>query len=380
MNNQVAIVGIGQTKYEPAKPEQILDEIVFEAASKALADARLTREQIDCVTIAAGDQIDGRPISSMLEACPAGAYLKDEIKVTEESSYAAILAAMRIMSGIFDTALVVSWNKSSETFVTQVTGYSADPFFNRPCALNYITAEAMGINKYQKEHGFQEEAAAKVVVKNRANALRNPLACYRKPLYPEEILNSRYVAWPLRELDVAPLCDGACAMVLASAEKAKSLTEKPVWVLGMGWATDTYYLGERDLAFMDSLNKASRYAYAAANIKNPSDSIDAAEISDHFSYRELMAYEALGFCERGRAAEMIEEGKTEIGGKLPVNASGGALSGSPFFAVGLIRLAEAALQIRGEAGEHQIEGAKVTLAQGSYGFCGQGNSVFILGT
>jgi acetyl-CoA C-acetyltransferase len=379
VNNQVAIIGIGQTKYEPAKPEQILDEIVFEAASKALADAGLTREQVDCVTIAASDQIDGRPISSMLEACPAGAYLKDEIKVTEESSYAAILAAMRIMSGVFDTALVVSWSKNSETFVTQITGYSADPFFNRPCALNYITAEAMAINKYQKENGFQGEAAAKVVVKNRANALRNPLACYRKPLYPEEILNSRYIAWPLRELDAAPPCDGACAMVLASAEKAKSLTDKPVWILGMGWATDTYYMGERDLSFMESLYEASRYAYSAANIKNPFDSIDAAEISDHFSYRELMAYEALGFCKRGEAAEMIREGTTEINGKLPVNASGGALSGSPFFAVGLIRLAEAAIQIRGEAGEHQIEGAKVTLAQGSYGFCGQGNSVFILG-
>jgi acetyl-CoA C-acetyltransferase len=168
-------------------------------------------------------------------------------------------------------------------------------------------------------------------------------------------------------------------MVLASAEKAKSITDKPVWILGMGWATDTYYMGERDLSFMDSLHIASTSAYSAANIKNPLDSIDVAEISDHSSYRELMAYEALGFCEKGRAAEMMEEGTTAFEGKLPVNASGGALSGSPFFAVGLIRLAEAAIQIRGDAGEHQIKGAKVALAQGSYGFCGQGNSVFILG-
>ncbi|MDY6851597.1 MAG: hypothetical protein SV487_05945, partial [Thermodesulfobacteriota bacterium] len=214
MKDQIAIIGLGQTKYETGKPDQILDEIVFEAASKALADAGMTRDEMDCITISAGDQIDGRPISSMLEACPAGAYLKDEIKVTEESSYAAILAGMRILSGVFDTALVVSWSKCSETFVAQVSNYSAEPFFTRSCALNYITAEAMLLSQYKKEYGLPESAAAKVVVKNRGNAVRNPLACYQKPVYEEEVANSGFISWPLRNMDVAPYCDGACAMVL----------------------------------------------------------------------------------------------------------------------------------------------------------------------
>ena len=379
MKDQVAIIGIGQTKYETQKPDQILDEIVFEAASKALSDAGMTRDQVGCITIAADDQIDGRPISSMLEACPAGSYLKDEIKTTEDGSYAVILAALRIMSGVFETALVVSWSKCSEAPVTQVTGYEADPFFNRPFALNYITAEAMMLGKYRQKYGLPQSAAEKVVVKNRANALRNSMACYRKPVYQEEIRESEIVSWPIRAMDVAPLCDGACAMVLASAKRARELTDSPVWIKGMGWATETYYLGERDLTCLTSLEKAAHKAYDLAGINNPMEAFDVAEINDTFSYRELLAYEALGLCEKGKSAGLIEEGITNITGKLPVNPSGGALSGNPFFASGLVRVTEAALQVRGSAGDHQIPDVSLALAHGCYGFCGQGNSVIILG-
>ena len=379
MKDGVAIIGVGQTAYLPQRPEEILDEMVFEAASRALVDAGLERRQIDSIVIAAGDEIDGRPISSMLEACPAGAYLKDEIKVTEEGSYAVILGALRILSGVFETALVVSWSKCSEAPVTQVTNYSAEPFFSRSCSLNYITAEAMQVSAYQAKHGLATRAAARVVTKNRKNALRNRLSCIRKPLYLEEVLYSNVIATPIRTLDLAPLCDGACALVLASAEKARELSDKPVWIKGMGWASDTYYLGERDLTSISSLGKASQRAYALAGIANPLEDIDVAEIHDISSYRELMTYEALGFCREGQASTFMEEGTTEINGKLPVNPSGGCLSGNPFFAAGLVRVAEATLQIRGDAGSHQVPGAKTALAQGSYGFCGQGNSVFILG-
>jgi len=379
VKDQIAIVGIGQTAYEVHKPHQVLDEIVFEAASKALADAGLNREAVESIAIAAGDEIDGRPISSMLEACAAGAYLKDEIKVTEEGSYAAVLAGLRILSGVFDTALVVSWSKCSETDVTRVTGYAAEPFFTRSCGLNYLSAEAMMLTQYRNLYGLPEKAAAQVVVKNRRNAARNHLACFRKPIYQEEVMESKVISWPLRAMDVAPLCDGACALVLASARKAKELTDRPVWIKGMGWAADTYYLGERDLPAMSSLKNAAQKAYSLAGITDPLAGIDLAEISDVFSYRELLTYEALGLCRPGQASDFMAEGITEMGGRLPVNPSGGSMSGHPFLAAGLVRLAEAALQIRGEAGAHQIDGARLALAQGSYGFCGQGNSVFIVG-
>jgi acetyl-CoA C-acetyltransferase len=273
----------------------------------------------------------------------------------------------------------VSWSKCSETFVTQVTGYSADPFFHRACSLNYITAEAIALSRYRSEYGLPAAAAAKVVAKNRENALRNPFACYRKPIYEEEVMESGFVSWPLRAMDVAPLCDGACALVLASAEKARELTDRPVWIKGMGWAAESYYLGERSLSCLTSLEKAARRAYAMAGITVPMDSLDVAEISDPFSYRELMSYEALGFCGKGRAHTLVEEGVTRVGGELPVNPSGGALSGNPSLAAGLVRLAEAALQVRGDAGGRQIPDVRLALASGSYGFCGQGNSVFILG-
>jgi acetyl-CoA C-acetyltransferase len=263
--------------------------------------------------------------------------------------------------------------------VTRVSNYGAEPFFHRPFGLNYITTTGFMVNAYRAKYGLPEMAAAKVVVKNRGNALNNPLACYQTPVSTEEVLSSRIVAWPVRAMDMAPLCDGACALVLASEERARGMVQPPVWIQGMGWATETYYLGERDLSRLTSLEVAARRAYAMAGVTNPLRELDVAEIHDIADYHELMAYEALGLCPWGQAARLMEEGVTEMGGRLPVNPSGGALSGSPFFATGLVRLAEAALQVRGDAGRRQVKGAKRALAHGSYGFCGQGNSVFILG-
>ncbi|MDY6852793.1 MAG: thiolase family protein, partial [Thermodesulfobacteriota bacterium] len=162
-------------------------------------------------------------------------------------------------------------------------------------------------------------------------------------------------------------------------KKARELSDKPVWIKGMGWAAENYELGAREMTAMKSLREAAKKAYGLAGITKPLESLDVAEICDTFSYRELMSYEALGFCESGKSAALIEEGVTEMNGRLPVNPSGGALSGNPFKANGLVRLTEAALQVRGDAGDHQVDGARTALAHGSYGFSGQGNSVIIVG-
>jgi len=378
MKKRVGIVGIGQTKYETSKANQLLDEVVFEAASKALQHAGITRDDVDNVVIAASDQIDGRPISSMMEAGPSGAYLKDEIKVTDEGSLAAILGYLRISSGLFDTALVTSWSKCSEGPVVLVTNLGADPFFHRFCALNYITAMGHQISAYKGKYNVNDLAASKVVVKNRKNAVNNSLACCREEVSEERVLSSKLVVWPLREMMIAPLCDGACSLVLASEEKAKAMTKNPIWIDGISWAIESYYLGERDLSRLTSLEVAARQAYKQAGIENPLLEIDVAEICDISAYHEIMAYEGLGFSNWGEGSKLVEQDVVKVGGKLPVNPSGGALSGMPFFANGLIRLAEAALQLRGEATGHQVDGSKTALAQGTYGFAGQGNSVFIL--
>jgi acetyl-CoA C-acetyltransferase len=367
------------TRIEGSKPDQKLDDVVFEATSRALQDASVTRDDIDSIVISACDELDGRCISSMVLATPAGSYLKDEIKVTDDGSYGVILGAMRILSGLFDLSLVVSWCKTSEAPVAEVMNVRWDPFYHRGFGLNHITCDALMAGAYINKYKISEEVPAKVVVKNRKNGAKNKNAHLQKPTTLEEVKSSPVISMPIRELEYAPESDGACALVLASPRKVKDLNRNPVWLKGFGWSIDSYYLGERDLTNSSSLKKATEKAYKMAGISNPLEEIDVAEISDFSAYHELIAYEGLGFCNNGKAASLVEEGITEVTGKLPVNPSGGLLSSNPFTAAGLFRVCEAYLQVAGRANGHQVPGVETALAHGSTGFCAQGNSVFILG-
>jgi len=151
------------------------------------------------------------------------------------------------------------------------------------------------------------------------------------------------------------------------------------WIKGVGWTNDTYYLGDKELGELSSLSSAAQRAYQMAGIDDPLDQLDVAEVHDLSSFHELMAYEALGFCGKGEAGKLIDQGVTSMQGELPVNPSGGALSSHPYTAVGLIRVAEAALQVTGRAEGHQVSGAETALAHGASGMCGQTNCVLILG-
>ena len=168
-------------------------------------------------------------------------------------------------------------------------------------------------------------------------------------------------------------------MILVSEKKAKKLSKKPVWILGASNCYEAHYLGDRDLAECEALTKAAKKAYKMAGIKKPWKEIDVAEISEEYSYQELLWMEGLLFCERGEAGKLIDSGKTKLRGKLPVNPSGGMLSGNPNAVSGMVRVAEAVLQLRGKAGDRQVDGAKVALAHGVTGICGQHQAVMILG-
>jgi len=378
MTDPVAILGVGMTKMVRARKEQKLDEMIFEAASKALQNAGLDREELDSIVISGSDEFDGRCISSMLLAMPAGAYLKDEIKVTDEGCYGVIVAALRLMTGLFDLSLVAGWCKTSEAPVSDVMRMRWDPFYHRGFGLNHVTAAALMAGSYLSRYGISRDVPARVVVKNRRNGERNEFAHLHEPVTLSGVRSSSVVSWPLRELDCAPESDGACALVLASSRKARTLKRDLVWLTGFGWAADSYYLGERNLAESRSIRIAAEKAYRMAKIRNPLWELNVAEISDFTSYHELVACEGLGFCGPGRAQDLVREGLTEMGGVLPINPSGGILSGNPFTVSGLFRVCEAYLQAAGRAGGHQVPGVRKALAQGSTGFCAQGNAVFIL--
>ncbi len=169
------------------------------------------------------------------------------------------------------------------------------------------------------------------------------------------------------------------AVVLASEDVLKELSRNQVWIKGAGYCIDAHYLGDRDLADSRSLRMAARRAYRMAGIRNPVEDIDVAEISEEFLYQELLWSECLGFCGEGGGAKLLNSGRTRLEGDIPVNPSGGVLSGNPPFVSGLIRLAEATLQVRGEAGEHQVKKHRTALAHGVSGPAGQSHCVVIVG-
>jgi acetyl-CoA C-acetyltransferase len=380
MARRIGIVGVSESRCEAANKRDSTADLVFETTSRALKDAGISQPEIDTVVMAESDQLDGRLIGAMSMALPAHSYGKDEIRVEDDGASALALAYMRCLSGYFDTAVVVGWGMCSQTSLDLLTGLSFDPFFHRPLGLNWITSHAIQATSYVSRWGITPEQAAKVTVKNRGNAVKNENAHLQAAVSLHEVLHSAYVSTPLRKLNLPPYSDGACAVVLMTEEKAKMGGQPVAWIDGIGWSNDTYYMGDKDLSRLSSLNQAARKAYAMAGIREPQSEIDVAELYDVTSYHELMEYEALGFCEEGQGGALVESGATSERGRLPVNPSGGMLSSNPYTAVGLFRIAEAALQVTGRAGRRQVPGAKKALAHGMSGICGQSNYVAILST
>jgi len=244
--------------------------------------------------------------------------------------------------------------------------------------LDFLSISAMQANQYMQKYGITEEQCAEVVVKNRANAFNNPYAQEPLKLSVNDVVNSEMCSSPIRALDRKPASDGACAMILAREDIAKDLTNNPVWVAGMANCYDSHYPGDRDLFECKSLQIAAQKAYEMAGITNPRKEIDLAEISEEFSYQEPLWAEGLGLCKPGEGGSLIRDGVTTMGGDLPVNASGGVLSGNPSQVAGMIRVAEAYLQLSGQAGERQVADAEIALAHGCYGAGGQSHCVVIL--
>jgi acetyl-CoA C-acetyltransferase len=228
-----------------------------------------------------------------------------------------------------------------------------------------------------EKYGVNAEDIAKVVIKNRKNAAKNPLAlaeAQKSNLTVKEVLESDIYSDPVTELMVAHPCDGVAALLLAPEKQAKKITDNPVWITGVGFNQETYYLGDRDLSTSKSMELAGKTAFNAAGIQDPNNEIDVAELFEAYAHEELILTEALGLAEKGKGAGL----NTEINGDLPVNPSGGALGGNPLCATGLIRIIEAVKQIKGEAKGYQVKDAKRAIASGQVGMCAQNNIIYVL--
>lgn len=378
MKQKVAIVDMVQTKHSE-ELEGNIREIIFEIVKQLLDRVGLKRSEVGTMVSSSSDYFQGVSCSNSYYYDAAGANLKSGSKAAEDSALGFMYGMMRILSGEYKTVLVISITKCSEVpSVHTLTNLMADPFFQRPTGLNEVVTGALQATQYMNRYRLTEEQLARVVVKNLGNAQKNPHAHRSGKLQTKDVLASPMMVYPLREMDVASTSDGACAVLLATEEIARDLTDIPVFVQGAGWSVNSTFLGDQDL-LNGSLPRAAEMAYRMAEVKDPLQEIDVAEICDTTSFHEILWLEQLGFCRPGDGGRLIDEGITTIGGRLPVNPSGGLMGANPYVARGLIRIAEAALQVKGEAKDRQVAHVKRALAHSVHGLGGQLHSVVILG-
>lgn len=377
---KVAIIGVGQTKYEKDKPETFA-ELIYEATSKALEDAGISKDDVDNVVSISSDFWDGRTISSMAISDASNAFGKDITTVEGDGTFGALYGMMRILSGSFGVTIVCAHHKGTESSMNGITNCSFDPLVERKLGLDAVSSAALQARRYMSKYGLKEEQFALVSVKNHGNGMRNPLAFMPMEISVKDVMDSRKVADPLKVLDCSPVTDGACTLILAAERQAKKLTtnKKRVWMQGVGHCSDAFRLGDRDLADTRALKDAAKRAYDMAGITDPRKEISFAEVYDAFSYMEPLWLEGLGICDDGMGCEYEGRGYFDADGKLPVNVSGGRLSSNPVQVAGLSAMAECTLQLRGEAGDGQLDGVETALAHGINGMCGQAHCVWILG-
>lgn len=377
--DKAAIIGIGMTKIEARRDDWTFADMAFEAVRKALDDAGLSMGDIDNVITTSNDFWDGRTISCMAVGDASGASDKNISCVEGDGTFGAFYGLSRTLSGSYGTTLVTGHSKGSQSVSSLITNAAFDPIYERTLGMDMISACAMQANAYMHRTGVTAEQCAAVSVKNHGNALKNPVQQLGMKITAKDVLKSEMISDPLRKLDCSPVSDGCCAIIIANEARAGKSKKKPVWIKGAAMCSDAFFLGDRDLSRAASLSTAAKRAFAMAGIMNPEKEIDVAEVYDAFGYQELMWLEAMGLCGDGEAAKLLEKGNFNIDGTLPVNASGGLLSGHPVIAAGLYRIAEVVKQLRGEAGDYQAKKADLGLAQGVNGLCGQSHCVWILG-
>ncbi len=364
LSSEVAIVGVGWSGFRSISPDLSFRELMFEAAAMAYADAGIhPRRDLDGLVTAEEDFHEGLAISDEYVPDQMGAVLKSVHTIAGDGLQALAAGVMQIAAGAARILAVESHSKASNILnPSQITALAMDPVFQRPLELHPLFIAGLEMRRYLEATGTPVEHVARVVVKNRRNAMRNPRAAFPADLSVEDVLRSEPLAEPLTRLMAAEPADGCIVLVLARGDIARSLSDRPVWIRGIGWATDTYALESRDWEGARYLHRAAALAYQQAGIRSPRRAFDLVEVDDTFAYKELQHLEALGLCRPGEAGWWTAEGATEIGGELPVNPSGGSLGeGHLLEASGLARLLEAVLQLRGEAGPRQVPNARTAL-------------------
>lgn len=383
MAKRVGICAVAQTSFERNKKD-----IRFQGMAMDVIEA--LREQVDVsfsrhvkgatgvdMSISVSDDVyDARTISDNAMTDVLGAHFGCEEKVAQEGIQALYYGLAAIQSGHNDKVLLLGHCKESQgQSRNMVTHVAFDPFFTRPVGLDFCAAAGLQAQAYGGKTGLTDEQLAKIVVRARENASKNPYTQDIGNVSVKDVMNSEMLTDPIRELHSYPVSDGAVGMILATEDVAKKICDNPIWITGVGNCMDSFFLGDRDLTSNFALKKAAQRAYKRAGISDPKSAFDVIEISDQYAYQLPMWAEGIGLCDEGKGSEWLD---ADGPSKNNVNLSGGLLAGNPMILGGFVRAAEAVLQLRGEAGDRQVDNAKTAIAHGVMGPAGQFHSVVTL--
>jgi acetyl-CoA C-acetyltransferase len=382
MAERIAIVGIGQTHHQSTRGDVSIAGLVREAAQRALDDAQYDISEIDAVVIGkAPDFFEGVMMPELYLAEALGAVNKPMFRVHTAGSVGgstAIVASDLIKSGIHKKVLTVAFEKQSES--EAMWALSLPIPFQPPMHAGAGGYFAPHIRAYIQRSGAPDHIGILVVVKDRLNALKNPYAHLHDENTTFESVRDSMMLWdPIRYSETCPSSDGACAMVLTDEAGGDASAGAPAaWVHGTAMRSEPTMFARRDAVLPQAGRDCAADVFAQAGITNPREQIDVVEMYVPFSWFEPMWLENLGFAAEGEGWKLVEDGVTQMTGDLPVNCSGGVLSSNPIGASGMLRFAEAALQVRGQAGEHQIDGARTALGH-AYGGGSQFYSMWVVG-
>lgn len=369
MSREVAIIGVGMSKWGELWSQSLRD-IFVEAALAAIDEAGVDRIDAMYVGNMTAGLFTGQEHLASLLAEYLGVTSIPAMRVETACASGALAVKMGyldVISGNSDIVLVGGVEKMTDVGIDEATyalATAADQDFEVFHGITFPGLYAMIARAHMEKYGTTREQLAEVAVKNHYHGSMNPVAQFPQKITVENVVNSVMVADPLRILDCSPITDGAAAAILTTVEIAQKMTGKaPVKIIGLGHATDTIALHNRaDFTELQATEKAAQIAYKSAGITP--DKLDLVELHDCFTIAEICVLEALGLAEKGQGGAMTAAGATRLGGKIPVNTSGGLKSkGHPVGATGVAQIVEIVKQLRGEAGARQVEGARIGLAQ-----------------
>jgi acetyl-CoA C-acetyltransferase len=375
-----AVVGVGQTHHRAQRADVSMAGLCREAIDRALADAGMTLDDIDAIVVGkAPDLFEGVMMPELFLAESLGAAGKPLLRVHTAGSVGgstAIVASSLVQAGVHKRVLTVAYEKQSES--NAMWALSVPVPFNMPVHAGAGGYFAPHVRSYIRRAQAPTHVGAIVAAKDRTNALKNPYAHLREAKTVEQVLASQMLWDPIRYDETCPSSDGACALVIVDEDTAMA-SPNPAWIHGTIMRSEATTAAERDQVNPQASRDAAAALWKQAGITSPIDEIDAAEIYVPFSWFEPMWLESLGFAEEYTGWKLTESGATAMDGRIPVNCSGGVMSSNPIGASGMLRFGEAALQVRGAAGEHQVDGARKALGH-AYGGGSQFFAMWVVGS